>query len=112
MALTIEDLDMRKMIISAIFIAGVTAYSPLHAQDSSRTIGLAGLDLHSSEGQQALHSRIRAAVKAVCAADDIIDAATMAAQARCRKTATIAADRQLASAIANYRATALAANAN
>ena len=103
---------MRNIFNAAVALVAVIATTPLHAQDVSRAVNLAGLDLRSIEGQNALHARVRAAAKAVCEDSDTQDLAMKVAQTRCRQSATIAAERQVAVAIAHYRATSLAVNAN
>lgn len=93
---------MFKYLIPAAALLA-TGFAPAHAQ-SSREVHFADLDLGSPAGQRALESRLRSAVRVVCATPNPTDLKQMSETRRCRRVASAGAKLAVDRAIVRYQA--------
>ncbi|HEY1926285.1 MAG TPA: UrcA family protein [Caulobacteraceae bacterium] len=93
---------MKHVIVILNVALALTAFATaIHAQDNndppSVRVSYADLDLSNQSGWAMLNSRVKHAVDVVCGErPSLLDLKQTAAYARCRSTARISADKQLA----------------
>jgi len=90
---------MRKIIITAfaaLTAAGAFAGPAAAAEETSVAVSVADLDLSSSEGSEALTTRIDAAIDTVCQRPDIRDLKANVAWEECKAEARSGALNQVA----------------
>lgn len=92
---------MKTLFAAALFVAA-TATVPVFAQNVSKAVSYADLDLGSPDGQARLNSRLRRAVQTVCAVTNPSDLGERRAVRRCRLAASERAGRDAEVAVANY----------
>lgn len=92
---------MKTLLAAALFVAA-SATVPVFAQNVSKTVSYADLDLTTPDGQARLTSRLRQAVQKVCGVANPSDLKEMSAVRRCRRAAGERAGRDAEVVIANY----------
>ena len=92
---------MKTLLSAALFVAA-TATVPVFAQNVSKAVSYADLDLSSPDGQARLNSRLRRAVQAVCGAANPSELKSLRTVRRCRRAAGEQAGRDAEVVIANY----------
>ena len=92
---------MKTLLAAALFVAA-TATVPVFAQNVSKAVSYADLDLTTPDGQARLNTRLRHAVQTVCGATNPRDLKEVSAVRRCRRAAGERAGRDAEVAVANY----------
>lgn len=88
-----------KMLLNGLALALLVQTSPAFAQPNVRTVNYADLDLSRTEGQAALESRLRAAVKQVCGRPGVRNLKEMIERRECRRIASAQAKADMSLAI-------------
>lgn len=94
-----------KALIPALLALTAIAL-PAHAESPSRQVRYGDLDLASNDGQAALDTRLRSAVRGVCAGTGTEDLRTTMARRKCRREASERAAHDAEIAVAGYGARA------
>ena len=92
---------MKTLLAAALFVA-TTATVPAFAQNVSKAVSYADLDLGSPDGQARLNTRLRHAVQTVCGVANPSDLGEKRAVRRCRRAAGEQAGRDAEIAVASY----------
>ena len=93
---------MKTFVLPLLAALAATAV-PASAEEVSRPVGYADLDLATRDGRAELDARVTSAVHRMCGDPDLRDLPAVRESNRCRRVATQSGDRAAAVAASNYR---------